>query len=151
METENEKTKSKRGRTRRVVVVFKDTDSLDFVGVYLNEHHMEAHLDIWNGNISHYMKYKINTLNGYLPVEIEIGDKPLNMETILEEGRKHALNRFTQNALLKFNAKDISKLTPDQAKLIHEIMAEGIIENNNNSQKQDGSAQTEKTNGEVEK
>lgn len=141
----NENTKSKRGRTRRVIVVFKDTDSLDFVGVYLNENHIDAHLNIWSGNINHYLKYKINTLNGYIPVEVQIGDNPLNIESIIDEGKKLALTRFTQNSLLKFNAEDISKLTPDQAKRIHQIMAEAIIENNN-SQKQ-----TEKPNGKFEK
>lgn len=97
------KTKNRAPRKRQVIAVFSDDDKLDFYGVYLGANHMEDDLGIYNGNIGHYLKYKINTLSGYLPVIVEVGKEPLNVTKIEKVARVQAQERSLKNALLRFN------------------------------------------------
>lgn len=127
--TTSEKRLKRAPRKRQVIAVFSDDDKLDFIGIYLSTNHMEDDLGIYNGNIGHYLKYRINTLSGYLPVIVSVGKEPLNVAKIEKVARAQAQERALKNALLRFNAEDISNLTPEQAKRIREILEESAKSN----------------------
>lgn len=130
--------KKKRGRAnRRLLVMMKDNEQLELVGIYTSTHHAEKHLGkdgIWNANIDKYINYKIDTLNGFIAVYVEIGSEPIDTDKIYKQAKILGKERHTRNTLLKLNAADISKLSTDQVLRIRAIVDENIKNENINTQ-----------------
>lgn len=116
--------KTTRGRKpgRIVLAVYKDTDALDFVGIFLNSRHIEDAFGIHNANVGKYLDLKLNELHGLIVVEIDAGKEAIDIEKLREIGKNEALVRRTKSKLLKLNNETILGLSHEQINKINDIV-----------------------------
>lgn len=109
---------------RSILCVYKDNEENDFIGAFLNARHIESFLGIHNSNIIKYLKCKINDISGYIVVQVNIENNPINFSQLKNIGMEQVLIRKNKNKLLRLNNESILKLSNESINKIIEIIDE---------------------------
>lgn len=113
------KTRGVKGKN--VFCLFRDNDSLGWVGLYKSAR--DLHFCDFSANVYMYIKGKINTLNGYVIVTVEKSFVESNtMDEVIKHATAKAKMRQQRAQLTHLNNAQIAKLSNEQVGQIIEII-----------------------------
>lgn len=120
-----------------LIFLFTDSEEVEYCGVFINQTHAADYIQNKTGistrssSIQKYVAEKINTLQGYVAVMVNIKHNPLDgiPKEIIETARQEAIYRRRRVRLSKLTNYEIKNLTNEQINRINAILHENIREN----------------------